>query len=58
MERKMSTILASVEKLERQTRETRRIVTGRLVIAAVSLTVAVVTAGALVYAMTSAGVLG
>lgn len=54
----MSTIFATVEKLERDTREARREVIGRLAIAGVSLGVALAIAYAVVTGLTSAGVLG
>ncbi len=53
----MSTIFATVEKLERDTRETRREVGGRLAIAGVSLAIALAIAFALVNGFTEAGVL-
>jgi hypothetical protein len=52
----MGTILATVEKLERETREMRGEVAGRLVIAWVSLNVALVIAAGVVRSFTSAGV--
>ena len=58
MEREMSTIFATVEKLERETRDTRREVAGRLAIAGVSLAVALTIAYVVVASLTSAGILG
>jgi hypothetical protein len=53
----MSTILATVEKLENETRETRRYVFSRLAIAGVSLGIALTIAFAVVSGFTQAGVL-
>jgi len=53
----MSTILATVEKFERETRQSRRFVLGRLVIAGVSLGIALTIAYTVVSSFTKAGVL-
>ena len=54
----MSTLIATVEKLERQTRDTRREAAGRLAIAGVSLAVALTIAYAVVTGLTGSGILG
>ena len=56
-EREMSTILTTVEKLERETRTVRHEVYGRLAVAAVSLGLALSIAYAVVAGFTQAGVL-
>ena len=54
----MSTILATVEKLERETRESRREVLGRLAIAGVSLSVALTIAYLVAHTFMTGSVFG